>query len=158
MLQWFKEKILSFLQPIESQDDFFGRLVYMQMPKGRHSYWEAVKSFKAAPHEVELFIDAPAPMQIPNEAQRRFFSDVESNFARLLDAAEPLMRQEYEKMSGENLAAALDNKFRLVCFTIPNASLAEALWEMSFESNTNDGHLFTVTMQGDKAQAVTVDG
>ncbi len=150
--------LLKKLRPPEVEDEFFGRLVYMKMPKGRISYWEAKKVFSPAGREIELFIDAPAPGELPGELQRQFFLTAERNHDKILSAVEALLRPWFEEWTRKSLTLPFGTEFTMTSFSIPNAPIYEAEWEISFESQTDPNHLFTVALRGETATGVSIDG
>lgn len=151
-------KFLKRFRPSEVQDDFFGRITDMRMPKDRTSYWEARRVFAPTGREIEVFIDAPAPEQPPQQVQREFFSAVENRFKEVLAACETILRPKFEEWVGRPLSGAFDREFTMTSFSIPYATLEQATWEASFESKTDENHLFTVTLQGLVATGITIDG
>jgi len=150
--------LLKKFRPLEVQDDFFGRITYMRMPKGRISYWEAKRVFAPTGREIEVFIDAPAPEQAPQQLQREFFLSVENRFKELLAASEAILRPQFEEWVRRPLSEPLEREFTMASFSIPCAALDHATWEVSFESKTDENHLFTVTLHGLAATDVTIDG
>jgi hypothetical protein len=149
------EKLLGKLRPLELEDEFFGPLVYMKMPRGKISYWEARRAFSPTGAEVELFLDAPAPEQPPDATQREFFAEVERRYAELMSAVEPLLRSAYERWRDEPLTGALDEEFTLGSFSIPHAPMAGARWEMTFDSRSDDEHLFSIEMEGGRPRGTS---
>lgn len=145
-------------RPLAIEDPFFGSLTYMKMPKGRVSYWEATRLFSPTNREIELFIDAPAPEQPPSESQRRFFSSVEHRFKEVLTSAEVILRPRFEEWCGLPLGQPFEVEFTMASFSIPTLPLEQADWEMSFVSQTDENHLFSVAFTGFSANGVTVDG
>jgi hypothetical protein len=146
------------LRPPAVDDEFFGRLTYMKMRAGSVSYWEAKRAFEPIGREIELFIDAPAPLAPPNSDQRRFYENVASRYRDILLAIEPLLRREFEAWVHQPMTKAVDAEFTLTSFSIPVPSAAEPEWDMSFDSTTDPNHLFTVTLRGQSPQSVTIDG
>jgi len=154
----FFSSLFKRLRPPELDDEFFGRLVYMKMPQGRVSYWEAKRVFPPTGREVELFIDAPAPLATPNETQRNFFLEVAHDYHGILAAIEPLLRSELETWIHKPIERPFADEFILTSFSIPVPSEMPPDWEMSFDSVTDPNHLFSVTNRGRVAQNVTIDG
>lgn len=146
------------LRPPELEDGFFGRLVYMKMPKGRASYWEAKRLFPPANREVDLFIDAPAPLAAPNEAQHNFFLEVAHDYAGILAAIEPVLRREFEAWTHKPMERPFADEFILGSFSIPAPSEMPPEWELSFDTVTDPEHLFSVRMRGRVPGDVTIDG
>jgi hypothetical protein len=142
--------LMNRLRPPAVDDEFFGRLTYMKMRAGSVSYWEAKRRFEPIGREIELFIDAPAPLAPPNSDQR---------YRDILLAIEPLLRREFEAWVHQPMTTmAVDAEFTLTSFSIPVPSAAEPEWDMSFDSTTDPNHLFTVTLRGHSPQSVTIDG
>jgi hypothetical protein len=130
----------------------------MKMPKGRASYWEAKRKFKHGGHDVEVFVDAPAPELPPVELQQRFFSAVEERFEELLVAAESVLRPQFERWTRQPLLKPFGEEFTLSSLSVPCKPLDQAEWEMSFESATDPNHLFSVAFHGAVAKGVLIDG
>lgn len=149
--------LLQRFRPLVIDDEFFGRMVYMRMPKGRVSYWEAQRPFAPIGREIELFIDAPSPEQPPDETQRQFFMDLESGYGEIADAIDPALRLVFEEWTRKPLEASFTEEFTLTSFAIPRAPLVSP-WEMSFDSKSDSNHLFTVTLRGRDVIDVAVDG
>ena len=152
------KSLLKIFRPLIIDDPFFGSLTYMKMPKGRISYWEATRFFAPTNREVELFIDTPAPEQPPSDLQRQYFSDVETRFKEILAAAEIVLRPKFEAWSRQSLVQPFASEFIMTSFSIPALPLEQADWEISFESQTDKNHLFTVSFKGLNASGVTIDG
>jgi len=150
--------LLNKFRPIEIDDKFFGHLIYMKMPQGRISYWEASRVFSPTGQEIELFIDAPAPEQPPDELQRQFLLSIESKYKEILLSVEAVLRPQFEEWTRKPLSGTLDTEFTMTSFSIPYAALHDAEWEMSFDSRTDANHLYTVTLNGLVASGVTIDG
>ncbi len=150
--------LLRRLRPLEIEDDFFGHLTYMQMPKGSISYWEAERTFAPTGRDVELFIDAPSPKQPPDELQRKFFRTVERRYESILSAVETVLRPQFEEWFDKPLSVPFTQEFTMGSFSIPHVMGDEAEWDMSFDSRTDAGHLFTVYLRGEHATGVCIDG
>lgn len=150
--------LLKNIRPLELEDPYFGSIVYMKMPQGCTSYWEASRTFQPLRREVELFIDAPAPEQPPADLQQQFFAEVESRYQELLHAVESMLRPQFETWLRRPLPGPFADEFTLSSFSIPHARLSVAEWEIYFESKTDARHLFIVTLNGLVARGVTLDG
>ncbi|WP_285608087.1 hypothetical protein [Geothrix edaphica] len=150
--------LLKKFRPLQVDDSFFGRITYMKVHTANASYWEAKRSFAPTGREIELFIDAPAPEQPPNTLQRQFFENVESRFIEIAAAAEYVLRPLFEKWTHQPLSNPFDVEFTLTSFSIPCVAFDNADWEMSFESKTDENHLFSVAFSGMNATKVSVDG
>ncbi len=151
--------LINRFRPPTVEDEFFGRLTYMKIARaGSVSYWEAKRTFEPIGREIELFIDAPAPLSPPNGNQRRFYENVASSYRHILLAIEPLLRREFEAWVHRPMTNAVDAEFTLTSFSIPVPSGGEPEWEMSFDSTTDPNHLFSVTLRGHSPQSVTIDG
>jgi hypothetical protein len=150
--------LLKKFRPLVIEDQFFGSLTYMKMPKGHVSYWEATRHFSPTNREVELFIDAPAPEQPPSELQRQFFSSVEYRFKEILTSAEAILRSQFEEWCRQPLGQPFDVEFTTASFSVPTLPLEQANWEISFVSQTDENHLFSVAFSGLSANGVTIDG
>ena len=151
-------KLLRAVRPLEIEDEFFGHLTYMKMPKGRISYWEAARIFVPRRKSIELFIDAPAPELPPALTQREFFLAVESDFPRVQDGAARLLQPELEKSLGHPISASFSEEFMITSISIPNAPLIKAAWDASFESRSDQNHLCTVKFEGFTAIDLEVSG
>jgi hypothetical protein len=154
----FFSQLLKRFKPLEIDDALFGRLVYMKMPKGRTSYWEAKCQFSPCGREIELFIDAPDHEQAPNERQREFFFWVERGYSTIIANIEGVLRSQFEKWTRHPLSKPFEKEFRLTSFSVPLPGGESMKWEMSFESETDADHLFTVCLYGAEAQSVSIDG
>jgi len=154
----FLKKLLKRFRPLEAHDAFFGRILYMRMPKGKTSYWESKRMFSPCGGEIELFIDAPGHNQPPDEKQRNFFSWVEREYRAIVAHVELVLRPQFEQWTRNPLAKPFAEEFKLVSFSIPLITEDSAEWEMSFESTTDENHLFTVTLHGTEAKSVSIDG
>lgn len=146
------------LLPPEIDDEFFGRLIYMKMPKDRDSYWEARCVFSPTGTEVNVFIDAPAPMAAPNDAQRKFFRDVVHDYGEIQAVVAPVLQEQLESWARKPMTRAFADEFTLVSFSIPVPSAAEPEWELSFDNRTDENHMFTIQMRGRSPGEVTIDG
>ncbi|HEV8326393.1 MAG TPA: hypothetical protein VGQ08_02830 [Nitrospiraceae bacterium] len=150
--------LLKKLRPLEVDDEFFGCLIYMKMPKGRISYWEAKRTFSSSGREIELFIDAPALELPPSELQRQFFLTVERHYSSILAAVETVLRPQFEEWSRKPLSGAFSTEFTMTSFSIPNVVIEDSRWQMYFESQTDANHLFNVALRGEHPTGVSIDG
>ncbi len=145
-------------RPLEIEDAFFGRLRYVDVRPEPKSYWEAQRSFPPTGRDIELFIDAPGPEQPPNEHQQRFYTSVEENFSELLAAAEAAILPELESFMGKPVERPFHDDLTMTGFSIPDADLADAEWDMSFDSQSDMSHFITVNFEGLKPTSVAFDG
>jgi hypothetical protein len=150
--------LLKKFRPLEVRDEFFGYLVYMRTPKGRVAYWEAKRVFSPSGRVIELFIDAPSPELPPSELQRQFFLAVEQHYDGILASVQAVLRPQFEEWTRKPLSTPVESEFTMTSFSIPNVTFRQAQWEMSFESQTDANHLFTVSLSGERATGVSVDG
>lgn len=151
-------KLVNVFAPMEVQHSFFGRLVYMDIGSKKTSYWEARRTFQSSAQKTELFIDAPAPKTAPNEAQKQFYLDVELRYPKIINAAESLLRKNYQDWFERPLTTPLETAFILTSFSIPLITLEQADWEITFEVIDDAEHLFTVSFHGLTALSVAIDG
>ncbi len=160
-------RLLRRFKPLEIDDPFFGRLVYMKISGPGISYWESERQFSPCSRQVELLIDAPGPKLPPNEDQREFFNWVEQNYAEILKSIESVARPAMEDLMRKPLMAKysdvigqpFSSAFHLDSFSIPvpRAGVAPK-WEMSFESNSDVGFLVTVELIGaDPQPDISID-
>ncbi len=152
------QELLRRFKPLEIEDAFFGRLIYMKMPKGRISYWEAKRRFLPTKTDIELFIDAPGDELPPSELQRHFFTTIERDYIQYIAAADAVLRPEFEKWTRSPLSTPFEAEFTMTSFSIPNTRIEEAEWDISFESRTDRNHLFTVSFRSKTAREVSIDG
>jgi hypothetical protein len=129
----------------------------MKMPRGRISYWEAKRTFLPTNTEIEVFVDAPAPEQVPNEVERQFFNSVCERYDELMASAESVLRPRFGEWTRQSMEKPFREEFTLTSFSIPCAALETAEWEMSFESATDRNHLFSVSFTGCAANGVSID-
>lgn len=151
--------ILKRFRPFETQDDFFGRLVYIRIPRGPHpSYWEAKRTFGPTGKEIDLLIDAPAERQPPSERQRDFYRKVEQHYPDLLAAAEAAVLPELEAWIGRPLDKPIRDDLTMTGFSIPDADLRHTEWDMAFDSASDMSHFINVYFEGMKPTLVSFDG
>lgn len=163
----FISRLFGLFKPLEIDDPFFGRLVYMNVSGPSVSYWESERQFSPCSRPVELFIDAPGPKLPPKEDQREFFNWVEQNYAEILTSIESVAQPVMEDMMRKPLMAKFSDvfdqpfssAFHLGSFSIPVPQIGIApKWEMSFESNSDVGFLVTVEMIGaDPQPDISID-
>jgi hypothetical protein len=146
------------LRPVEVYDEYFGRLIYMKVRADSISYWEAKRIFEPTGREIELFIDAPAPLAPPNIDQRRFYEDVALRYRSILLSTESLLRPEIERWTHGPMINPFDREFTVSSFSIPVPSESVPQWEMSFDSITVPNELFSVTFRGSNPQSVAIGG
>jgi hypothetical protein len=154
----FLGRLLKRFKPLEIDDPYFGRLVYMKLPKGKVSYWEAKLHFHPCGREIELFIDAPGHEQAPNEEQREFFAWVQTSYPAIIAGIEGVLRARSEQWTRQKLTKKFEEAFKLTSFSIPLPTDEPPEWEMSFDSEADADHLFTVSLQGVEVQNVSIDG
>ena len=161
----FFDRLLQRFQAFRAEDEFFGELCYQKAAPGHASYWEASRIFTPTQQEVELFIDAPAPEQLPSQLQREFFLSVEEMYAHLWPHLESLLSQEFGRWCGavaesfrEPAVPVARDEFTLKSISIPNAKVDEAEWELSFDSKTDRDHSFTIVFSSGRVLDVRIDG
>ena len=154
----FLSGLLKKFGPTQVDDPFFGRITYMKMPRGRISYWEAKRNFLPTKTEIEVFVDAPAPEQAPNETEQQFFAAVCERYDELMASVESVLRPRFEEWTRQAMTKPFREEFTLTSFSIPCSALETAEWEMSFESATDLNHLFSVSFIGCAANSVSIDG
>jgi hypothetical protein len=150
--------LLRKLRPPRIEDPFFGTLVYMKVRPEAKSYWEAKRDFRPTGTSIELTIDAPAPEQPPNERQQRFFADVEARYADLLAVAEAAILPELESFMARPVDRPIHDDLTMTGFSIPDADLPDAEWDMSFDSQSDMSHFITVNFEGMTPTSVAFDG
>lgn len=150
-------RVITRFRPLEIDDIYFGKLVYIAMPKDKTSYWEARRWFIPCHREVELFIDAPGHKQAPDTKQRDFFTWVENYYPAIIISTTEVLRTCYENWTGSPLAENCNPEFILTSFSIPLLTGDSPEWEISYEQAATN-HLFTVSMRGIKPVDVSIDG
>jgi len=153
----FLSELFKRFKPVEVDDAFFGRLVYIKRSNGR-SYWEGRHRFSPCRQEIGVFIDAPGHRQAPDQKQREFFSWVERDYEAIIASVGRVLRPQYEQWTRKPFAKPFKSEFKLTSFDIPLQTGDPMEWEMCFDSETDANHLFSVTLQGAEAICVSIDG
>lgn len=152
------EFLLKRFRPFEMEDPFFGRLVYMKMPRERGSYWEAKRVFGPTGKDIEMLIDAPAARQPPSERQRQFYKAVEDNYAEIFAIAAAAVKPELEEWMQRPVDRPIEEDLTMTGFSIPDTELRHAEWDMGFDSASDMSHFINVYFLGMKPTQVSFDG
>ena len=145
-----------FKKPVAIQNDFFGNLRFRKMKAEGKSYFEGKGIFKPTGKEIEYFITANEDG--PDQKQKEFYNWIQENYSDLVIKFKPLIEDEFRNWKEDFTIKNFDSEFQLVALTIPNQDMKPLKWDLSFDTEHDENHQFTVEFSGVEPQAVLIDG
>jgi hypothetical protein len=149
IFNWFKK-------PTIIQDDYFGRLRYMDFKDPSKGYFEGKGIFKPYNIEIEYLIEADKSG--PTINQREFYKNLEVNFDKYIEAITPLITDEFSNWVEGFEIFDFKKEFELVAVTIPRFTTTPLIWDMSFTTIHDKDHHVTVDFEDDEPKNIMIDG
>lgn len=145
-----------FKKPIVIQDDFFGRLRYMDFKDPAKGYFEGNGFFSSIDGETEYLINADATG--PTNSQREFYINLQKQFDSYIEMMKPLIEDEFRNWKEDFEIKNFKKEFNLVCVTIPRLDSKPLVWDMSFTTTHDLNHHVTIDFIGDIPNGILIDG
>jgi hypothetical protein len=155
-VNWWK-RVQEQFSPLRRAHPHFGPLTYMRMPDEARSYWEGRLSFGPSDTEIEVFVDGGESG--PSDSQLACFKEIARRFPELWPQFEERFASFQLEWIRKPAAAAYSELYTVTSMSIPRALTADMEWEISFDSQQDKEHLYTIEMRGWTAIGeVRVDG
>ncbi len=120
------------------------------------SYFEGKGLFKPTGKEIEFFITANEDG--PDQKQKEFYNWIQENYSDLVIKFKPLIEDEFRNWKEDFTIKNFDSEFHLVALTIPNQERKPFNWDLSFDTEHDENHQFTVEFSEFEPQAVSING
>ena len=138
------------------EDEFFGKLLFMEFKDTSKNYFEGRRLFKPSNQNIELAIDGNLPG--PTETQKQFFQRIENDYKILTEKASSLITEEFQNWRPDFQIQNFDQEFWPVHMTIPQIGDREAIWELAFNTSHDRNHTVTITYKDFEATDILIDG
>ena len=138
------------------EDDFFGKLFFLEFKDTSKNYFEGRRFFKPSNRDIELAIDGSLPG--PTENQKQFFQRIENDYKIVTERACLLIMDEFQNWQPDFQIQNFDQEFLPVHMTIPQIGDKEVVWELAFETNHDRNHAVTITFKDFEATEILIDG
>ena len=145
-----------FKKPTIIQDDFFGRLRYMEFKDPSKGYFEGNGFFVPINAETEYLIQADASG--PADKQREIYFNLQKDFDIYIEKIKPLIEDEFRNWKEDFEIKNFKEEFKLICLTIPRSDSIPLVWDMSFTTIHDENHHVTIDFIGDIPNSVLIDG
>jgi len=145
-----------FKKPTVIQDDFFGRLLYMDFKDPSKGYFEGKGLFLPTNNETEYLIQADASG--PTEGQREFYINLQKGFVDYIEKIKPLIEDEFRNWKEDFSIREFTKEFQLVCLTIPRLNSTPLIWDMAFTTIHDKNHHITIDFSDYEPKGILIDG
>jgi hypothetical protein len=146
-----------FKRPPIIQDEFFGKLTFMEIKKNQvNSYFEGKGYFKPTNEEIEFFISAD--IIGPTKDQREFFTKIENSYDEIISKIQPLIKDELKIWDKGIDIVDFKKEFKLVGLSIPRQKDVSSFWDLSFETVYDEQHNITINFKDFEPIGILVDG
>jgi hypothetical protein len=139
------------------EHSFFGQMRFLNNKKDiSKSYFECKRFFK--PSDNIIHIGISANIEGPMENQIDFFKSIETNYTQIIKSIIPLIEDEFRNWKEDFAIENFETEFQPIYICIPRCDVTPIIWEIAFESDHDNNHTFTCTMQDDNAVEILIDG
>lgn len=145
-----------FKKPTVIQNDFFGRLRFMDFKDSSKTYFEGKGFFAPTNSETEYLIQAD--IEGPTHSQREFYDDLQNNFEQYVLKIKPLIEDEFRNWKEDFEIKDFNKEFCLVCITIPRLDSRPLMWDMAFATVHDLNHHVTIDFMDSEPNGILIDG
>lgn len=138
------------------EDAFFGRLLFLDSKDKTESYFEGRRHFKPIDKDIDLAIYAD--FLGPTEQQRKFFSQIEEYYSKLIEKIKPLINDEFQDWQPDFMIKNFEKEFTPIYITIPRLTKKEMKWELAFNTIHDLNHTITITLRNFEPIEILIDG
>lgn len=138
------------------QDDFFGKLTFIDMKKPGTSYFEGKGKFSPSGDEIEYFVEADATG--PTNEQREFYNKVQDTYGSLVSKITPVIEGEFRNWKEDFKIQDFNKEFRLAALTVPRLQTSPLVWNMSFTTVHDANHQITIDFKDFEPDGILIDG
>jgi hypothetical protein len=137
--------------------DFFGEMIFEGGKRPKPSdYFECSRHFKPSDKLIQIGIDGN--ISGPTQKQVDFFRSIEDHYAQIVTTVIPLIEEEFGNWKAGFTIVDFRKEFEPIYLRIPRCESIPIIWEISFESDHERDHIFTLTMKDFQAKEILIDG
>lgn len=138
----------------EINDEVFGNL---KLTEGKTSrFFSGRKIFSPVNREVEIIIIAS--QNNPTIDQHNFYSNLQKNYDEFKTKMTPLIDDYFKKVIDNFKIKDFDSEFRLLTIIVPDYGTKPLVWNMTFETDHDVEHFYTIDFNDTDAIDFQIDG
>ena len=118
--------------------------------------WQSSITFTPTGRIIGLTINAG--VDGPTDSQVNFYKKLEANHINEIEFVKPILSKEYLRWFNKPLVGNVYDVFTLTGVTIPRSGNRINKWSLSFETEEDLNHTFTVYIEGGTPKWCSVDG
>ncbi|OGX84069.1 hypothetical protein [Hymenobacter coccineus] len=142
---------------ITTGDEFFGVMIFIGNPNDPdEGYFECKRHFKPSGQMIELGVTAG--LRGPTQRQKDFFSQIETDYFRLVPRWKEIIEQEFGAWMPLPVIQDFAQEFKPEYLSIPTCAVQPIVWEIAFDTVHDLNHIVTVGILDYEPQYVRVDG
>jgi hypothetical protein len=145
-----------FKKPVIVEDDFFGKLLFVESKDSSKNYFEGKGNFSPTNTNIEYVIIADK--EGPTESQRQFYRNLQAEFSFYIDKIKPLIENEFRNWQEDFRIVDFNKEFRLVFITIPRIDKEPLKWDMAFTTIHDLSHHITIDFIEKNPVSILIDG
>ncbi|PZR24975.1 MAG: hypothetical protein DI535_20215 [Citrobacter freundii] len=146
-----------FGKQIKIENEFFGSMLFLGDKKEpAKSYFECRRDFNPSGKIIEIGIHGD--ISGPTEKQVMFFRSIEDSYPSIVKSITPLIEDEFGNWKEGFKIQDFLKEFEPVYLRLPRCENKPFVWEISFESEHDRNHTFTLTMSDFEAKEILIDG
>lgn len=153
----FLKLLFKRFEPRIIEDEVFGKIRFSKGRLIENSYWETELFFKPISQKISLIIHTGNVQ--PNKTHHLFFQKLTSKYSIVTQEINPLFEEIFNNRRADFKSNSIEDEFILVGISIPNSNKKPLTWEISFDSKSDQNHMFTVEMNNwNPTGHVNIDG
>lgn len=136
---------------------FFGEMQFVGNKRDTSkSYFECSRFFKPKNKAIDIAISGD--ISGPTQTQIDFFENIENHYAAIVDSIIPVIEDVFRNWKEEFTIKDFFTEFEPVHLLIPDCKAKPVIWEIAFETEHDENHMFTIIMEDFTAKEVQIDG
>lgn len=145
-----------FKKPTIIQDNFFGKLRFVDFKDASKNYFEGKGYFTPTDSVIEYLIQADKDG--PGDMQKQFYQDLQADFATYIQKMKPMIEDEFRNWKEDFVIKDFNKEFKLVCVTIPGPGRSPTKWDMAFTTIHDLNHQVTIDFTDNHPNGILIDG
>ncbi len=145
-----------FKKPPTIQDDFFGKLTFIDFKDSSKDYFEGRGKFLPTDSQIEYLIDGD--ISGPTKEQRDFYKKVEDSYDEIITKITPLIEEEFRNWQEDFVIKDFKKEFVPVGMKIPRLPAEGIAWDISFNTIHDANHQITVDFKNFEPDSILIDG
>ena len=146
-----------FGKKITIDDDFFGRMLFIQFKKKpQKNYFECKRDFKPSGRPIEVLINAD--VSGPTSTQKDFFRQIENEYDNLTAKIVPMIENVFRNWKADFTITDFRKEFQPINLVLPRCAEKPVIWEIGFETEHDLNHEITITMYDFEPKDILIDG